>query len=461
MKNYTLNKTLEVKYSADVVICGGGTAGTFAAIAAAERGNSVIIVEQFGGLGGTATFGLVTPVMHTHIPGDPQCSYIAPKLNERLRNMGAVGGSGRDFDPMALKIALEGMCTEAGVKILFHSFISDVIKEGDELKGIVVSNKSGTYVVEGRIFIDCTGDGDVSVLAGADYTKGNPETGKCQPISLRYIVDGVDIPALGELLLSEVARTGVNNACSYDKANNSVYMAVCRAGSWTLAEIFDKAVEAGDLLPEDKWYWQAFCIPGRPTSIAFNNPEFFEDVDGTDAEHLTRAQLEGKQRIYRQLKFYKKYLKGFDNAYIAEIAEMVGIRESRNIVTEYVLTAEDLLTKRKFDDAFCQSNYPIDIHGKTLNCKPVSAGDDGKPWYEIPYGSLVVKGVDNLMVAGRCLGCEFLAQSSLRVQHSCRSSGEAAGIAASMALKENILPRDVDGKAVRAEMEAKGAAYAK
>lgn len=179
MNNYTLTKKLEARYSADVVVCGGGTAGAFAAIAAAERGCKVMIVEQFGGLGGTATYGLVTPVMHTHIPSDPQCSYIVPKLNALMVRLGVTDpATGRYFDPMGLKIALERMCMDAGVEMLFHTFITDVIKEGDTVKGIVVSNKSGTYVVEGKVFIDCTGDGDVSVLAGAEYTKGNPEIGR-------------------------------------------------------------------------------------------------------------------------------------------------------------------------------------------------------------------------------------------------------------------------------------------
>lgn len=462
MNNYTLTKKLEARYSADVVVCGGGTAGAFAAIAAAERGCKVMIVEQFGGLGGTATYGLVTPVMHTHISSDPQCSYIVPKLNALMVRLGVADpATGRYFDPMGLKIALERMCMDAGVEMLFHTFITDVIKEGDTVKGIVVSNKSGTYVVEGKVFIDCTGDGDVSVLAGAEYTKGNPETGKCQPISLRYLVDGVNVPEMGEFLLSETARTGVDSACSYNRDTQDFYMAVCREGAWTLGDLFDKAIAAGDLVPEDRWYWQAFRVPGRPSTVAFNNPEFFEEVDGTDVEHLTHTQLVGKQRIMRQLMFYKKYFKGFENAYIGEIAGMVGIRESRNIVTKYVMTAEDLMKKNKFDDAFCQSNYPIDIHGKTLNCKPVAPNDDGKPWYEIPYGTLVVRGIDNLMVAGRCLGCEFLAQSSLRVQQSVRSSGEAAGIGAAMAVEQSVLPKQIDGRAVRTEMEKLGAVYVK
>ena len=141
---------------------------------------------------------------------------------------------------------------------------------------------------------------------------------------------------------------------------------------------------------------------------------------------------------------------------------MVGIRESRNITTEYVLSAEDLLSRKKFPDMFCQSNYPVDIHGKQLNFnkEKYKDVDDGKPWYEIPFRSLVVKGFDNLLVTGRCLGAEFLAQSSLRVQQSARSSGEAAGIAAVMAIKGNLPLREIDGSAVREIMISKGADYA-
>ena len=140
---------------------------------------------------------------------------------------------------------------------------------------------------------------------------------------------------------------------------------------------------------------------------------------------------------------------------------MVGVRESREIDTDYVLTAEDLFLKRKFDDMFCQSNYPIDVHGEMLsNTLLDKVTDDGKPWYEIPYRCLTVKGFDNLMVAGRCLGAEFAAEASVRVQQSARSSGEAAGIGAAMALRQGVAPREIDGAEIRARMVALGAKYA-
>ncbi|MBP5755632.1 MAG: FAD-dependent oxidoreductase [Clostridia bacterium] len=460
MKTYTIpQKELEVRYSADVVVCGGGTAGVSAARAAADQGCSVIVIEQFGSTGGTSTNGLVTPYMHSGIAGDPDCSYTRKLIAAKMREMGGMEEDGRAFDPMVLRVAGEQLLLEAGVKILYYHFISEVIAKDGVVKGVVCVTKSGSYVIEGREFIDCTGDADVSVLAGAEYTKGNPETGKCQPISLRYIVSGIDKHAFGEFIRSEAARTGIDRGTSYD-GKDHVYAAVTGTGDWTLNDAFDKALAAGDLDVEDKLYWQVFTVPGRKDALAFNNPEFFEDVDGTNVEDLTKAQLEGKRRIYRQLEFYKKYLKGFENAYISEIAPMVGVRESRNVIGKYTMTGIEMLQRKKFADSFSQTNYPIDIHGKELNCKEnVAPVDDGKPWYEIPFGTLVVKDFKNLFVAGRCIGVDFLAESSIRVQSSVRSSGDAAGIGAALACKRGVSSYDIDGVEVRNIMISLGADF--
>ena len=255
MKTFVLpQRELKASYDADVVVCGGGVAGVCAAISAAECGKKAIIIEQFGSLGGSATNGLVTPLMHMHIENDPPCSYTSAKITEKLKKYGAVNDTGRSFDPLALKPALEELCVEAGVKLLYHTFIFDVIKENGAITAVVAANKAGAVAISGKVFIDCTGDGDVSVLAGAEYTKGNPETGKNQPISLRYIVSGVDIPKLGEFFISEVKRTGIANGCSYTPPL-SIYGAVCGDGS-TLSELFKKAIAAGDLTVEDHLYWQ-------------------------------------------------------------------------------------------------------------------------------------------------------------------------------------------------------------
>lgn len=451
--------SLPIFAESDIVVCGGGTAGAFAAKAAADMGKSVIVVEQFGSLGGSATNALVMPLMHSHIPdNNPQCSYIAHIVREKLEALGGCRNGGANFDPLLLKAVLEEICVDAGVKLLFHTFIADTVVENNKVSAIVVANKNGLGLIKAKTFIDATGDGDVCVRAGAEYSKGNPETGKNQPISLRYIVSNVDFEEFGQYILELNARTNNYHGASY--SNGDIYVDCTTSGKGAFSSVFDEAIANGDLTIEDKAYWQGFSVAGRPRCLAFNNPEFFDDVDGTNPDHLTKTQVLGKQAIIRQLKFYKKYFRGFENAYISDVAAMVGIRESRNIITEYVLTAEDLLSRRKFDDMFSQSNYPVDVHGRTLKCeRHDGAADDGKPWYEIPYGTLVVKGFDNLFITGRCLGAEFIAQSSLRIQLCVRASGECAGIAAAMAIDKNIAPRDINGKDVREVMISKGADF--
>lgn len=453
-------KELPLSARADVVVCGGGTAGSFAAIAAAEQGADVLLVEQFGSLGGSATNGLVVPIMSSHIPGDPGNSYLTARVAERLTARGAAEGrNGRHFDPVALSFELETMCAEAGVRLLYHTFIADVLKDGDTVTGLVVANKAGLSRIEGKVFIDATGDGDVSVLAGAAYSGGNPDTGKNQPVSLRYIVDGVDKAALGEFALAHQVGMEPSPRLATYRPPDHFYAAVTSHAVWGFTDIFKQAIANGDLTEDDECYWQVFTIPGRHDSLAFNTPEFFDDVDATDPEQMTRIQTRGKVAIARQMRFYKKYLKGFDNAYVSSVATMVGVRESRNILCDHVLTAEELLRHEKFEDAIAQSAYPVDIHGKKLYCV-AHGGDEEKPYYEIPYRALLVRGVENLLVAGRCLGADFIAQSSLRVQLSARASGEAAGIGAAMALRAGVTPREVHGQDVRREMMVRGGIFA-
>lgn len=452
---------LPVADHADVVVCGGGAAGAFAAIAAAREGKDVLLIEQLGMLGGSATAALVTPVMHSGIDGDPPCSSISDQVRDRLYARGACSADGRSFDPLQLKIVLEELCADAGVRILYHTFIPHTVVNGANVDSVVIANKSGLGRITGGMFIDCTGDGDVCVHAGAQYTKGAPDTGINQPMSLRYIVDGIDMRALRGFFDGEKRKTGVNIGASVSEDGLTMYAACVKNKPYTLTQVFEQAIANGDLLEEDHLYWQAFHVPGRPGSMAVNSPEFFVNIDGTSPHDLTLAQTEGKQRILRQMAFYKRYFKGFDNAFIADISVLVGVRESREIVTDYVLTADDLFGKRKHPDMFCQSNYPIDVHGRALsNTYLTDPAQDGKPWYDISMRSLYVQGFDNLLVAGRCLGAEFAAQASVRVQQSARSSGEAAGIAAALALTRGIAPRALPADAVRARMIEHGARYA-
>ena len=191
MDRQTLTQ-LPVSHRADIVVCGAGVAGAFAAIAAAREGM----------------------VMHSGIEGDPACSYLSAELRDRLRIAGGCDESGRSFDPMLLKIVLEQMLADAGVRLLYYTFVPDAIVEEGRVTSAVIANKDGLSRIEGRMFIDCTGDGDLCVRAGAGFRKGNPKTGVNQPMSLRYVVDGVDTLALRTLFQEVKARTGVASSRS-------------------------------------------------------------------------------------------------------------------------------------------------------------------------------------------------------------------------------------------------------
>ena len=437
-------------YQADVVVCGAGTAGAVAAIAAADAGASVILIEQFGAAGGTSTLGLVTPLMHTGIEGNPQGSYVAKEIIARMAEVGAVCERGSSFfDPMMLTVILDEMFLERKIQVLYHTTVVGAEKGEGHLEKIIVYNKSGFAEVKANHkFVDATADCDVVAHAGLPFLQGDEETHRNQPCSLRYVLENVDVDAFWQYL--EEKRNRPNGEILPRPKNFDDGLGLT-SEKHALFNVFVEAVEKGDLTRDDHAYWQFFTVPGRPDCLAFNCPEFFDVPDVTDAEQLSRVQMEGKLRVMRFLRFYKKYFKGFENATVSTIAPMVGIRESRRAVTEHVLTAGEAIRWQKFDDAVVRSNYPVDVHGYMLRNEYIEGEKDSLPYYEIPFRALVVKGMDNLLVAGRCIGTEFVAQASVRIIPTCRALGEAAGIAAAL--------NTLDGKVVRAEMAKKGAEY--
>ena len=437
------------EYTYDVVVLGAGTAGAVAALAAADFGAKVLVVEQFGGAGGSGSLGLVTPLMSPGIPAKPQCSYIGSEIIARLQKENASDGDKKCFfDPMMLSVVLEEMLFERGVTMLYHTMVTGVDVENGHITGIRVCNISGNGVVRAaKRYIDATGDAVVCDFAGLPTLHGDEETHKNQPCSLRYMIGGIDTDRFWRFLSETRGKPDAPRPENYEDA------VTLGRREWTLGPLFQNAVDAGDLSMDDALYWQFFTVPGRKDVIAFNCPEFFDIDDITSAESQSWVQVQGKIRILRYLRFYRKYLPGFENAHITQISAMVGIREGRRAVTEYVLTTEDAFCWRKFDDAIAQSNYPVDVHGRDLrNHALARREDEPRKYYEIPLRSLIVKGVDNLLVAGRNLGAEFVAQSSVRIIPTCRALGEAAGIAAALGTN--------DGRLVRAEMLKKGAEFA-
>jgi hypothetical protein len=452
-------ESLKVISEVDVLVLGGGTAGTVAAISAAREKVKTLVVEQFGFLGGTQTAALVTPMMPNQIEQEPLNRGIDWEINSRMMETGESGrwpdGNMGWFNPEMLKIVLEQMVVEAGADILYYTMFEDSIMDGNDIRGVTVLNKGGRGTILARRVVDATGDADVAFGAGAPFFSGDEKTFTNQPFSIRFSAGGVDLNRFISFLES-LGRAEV----TLDPQGSTtplIHTAMVWGRNFPLEPVFRKAVEDGVLLETDGNYFQAFTVAGRHGELFFNCPRITLQVDGTNPSHLTRAQILGRQAILRYLAFVRKYFPGCEHASITSIAPMVGVRESRRIDGEYFLTVDDILSAKKFQDAIARSNYPIDVHssddrsGMKLQHLPPGT------YYEIPYRCIVPKKVENLLVPGRCLSASFEAQGSVRIQTNCRAMGEAAGLASSMSLERSISPRQVNGSDLRQALRQKGA----
>lgn len=441
-----------VSAEVEVLVVGGGTAGAVAGIAAARAGKKTLIVEQFGFLGGSPSAALVTPVMVNAVDGKELNTGIHMELLDRLSGAGDAGSgpwfANHWFNPEAVKYVLEEMALEAGARMLYHSVFSSPVMEGKTLGGVIVENKSGRQAIVAERTIDCTADADVAHRAGVPCKCGRDEDGVNQAMSLRFQMGNVDLARLGEFL------TELNPAKPKSPPLLEDAM-VWGWGKWGLKALFERAVSDGVLEYSDGNYFQMFSMPGRPGEMAFNCPRISDRVKGHEVADLTNAQIEGRQKIRRLVRFLRGYVGGFEQAYISLTAPMVGVRESRRIVGEYVLQASDWQDACKFADGIARNRYPIDIHspsGAGVDLKPIPEGE----YHEIPYRSLVPLEVENLLVAGRCISASFVAQSSIRVQDNCRAMGQAAGVAAAMSLEQKLSPRKLDGVALRKRLIEQG-----
>jgi hypothetical protein len=409
----------------DVIVCGGGTAGATAAIKAGRLGAKTLVVERYGTLGGSQTHGWVTPLMPNQI-GDHQLSrglnldILAEQFKVQPFESEHPHGASW-YDPTALGLVLDRLADAAGVTCLFDACITRAQREGRRLSAVDVATRGGSITLRGKTFIDCTGDADLSRLAGAELMSGNDE-GVHQPMSLRFAMGNVDFDRLRKFAAPYLIW-------------NKEHVIECGCSEATkspIAELVAKAVRDGVLEEGDLGYFQFFTMNGRPGELAFNTPRV-ADVDPLDPFAISRGYQIGRSKVFRIAEFMRRYWEGCEDAYVSVIAPMMGIRESRRVVGEYVLTEDDHQAGRKFDDVVARNRYPVDIHLKDggTDCRTFPPGQ----WQDIPYRCLVVKGFDNLWVGGRCVSSTFVAQSSLRIIPVCRATGEAAGAAAALAVR--------------------------
>lgn len=440
----------------DVLVVGGGPAGIGAALGAARAGARVVLAERFGFLGGNATAALVMPLMsfHTqrpvfqkagltnllpddHGPGHPVIAGALKELTQRLVGAGGAlapslaTGYVVPFDPEMFKLVALEMLDEAGVELLFHALASGLA--GPCVRdGVVFETKSGPVVIKARAVVDCSGDSDVAARAGAPFEIGRDPDGLVQPMTLMF--------RMGEFARSAFA--------AYVKEHPDQWRGV--HGLW---ELVRRASEAGelDLAREDILF---FATP-HEDEVSVNSTRVTR-VLGTDVWDLTYAEMESRRQMRQVVRFLQRYVPGFENAYALQSGVTIGVRETRRIIGAYCLTAEDLLEARKFEDVIARGTYPVDIHnpeGKGTVLKRIPPGEA----YDIPLRCLLPEGVEDLLVAGRGISGTHEAHSSFRVMPISVATGQAAGVCAAVAARENRSPRALAAARVQQELVRQGA----
>ncbi|HUV08878.1 MAG TPA: FAD-dependent oxidoreductase, partial [Spirochaetia bacterium] len=438
METEALAAQVPVVADVDVLVVGGGPAGIAAALAAAKNGSKTLIVEQNGYLGGMATAGMVQPIM-TAYDREGETQIVKGLFDEFVLEMEKMGGAihpskvhqpspyasyapfGHDhvtpFDPEIFKIVAFRMMRRYGIVLKLHSVFIQPLMNDKSVRGAIIFNKSGFEAVRSAVTVDCTGDADVCRKSGCRTVKGREKDGLMQPVSLFFRVRNVDEKKVDEYM----------RAHPYPEYKHG----------W--ADQVRKAKEAGEL-PSNKS--RMFLVKTLIPGIWACNASRLHNIDSTNADDLTRAQETLREQVLKLVGFFNKYIPGFEKVELLDMANSVGVRESCRIVGEHVLSLDDINNGTVFDDAVALGSFWIDIHGLK--------GDDdvfakpGKSWYQIPYRSLVPLEIDNLLAAGRCLSATHEAAASARVMTPCFATGQAAGTAAALAVKNGIPPRKVD-----------------
>lgn len=442
---------IEKTYDADVLVIGGGPAGFGAAIAASRNGAKTILIDRYSTLGGMATVGLVGPFM-TCYDNDCKEQIVKGIFDELCRKTEAVGGAIHPsritgmgpynsfyirshehvtpFFSESLAVVMDEMTRDAGVKVLFNTQFVDAITKDGHIEYAIVLMKEGLVAIKAQYYIDCTGDADVSFKAGVPCIYGNGD--EANPSSLFFEVDNVD----DDEYCAELEE-------NKDKLDN--HMGNCyswridegkKNGEWTIQKN-----EIGMYRQPQKGRWKV-------------NTTRMANVDSCDTEQVSEAMMEGRRQVQEILSFMRKNIPGCKNVQLVQVAQTLGIRESRHVKCLYELTVEDVLHTARFYDAICTFAYAIDVHLSQGGGVEFTCVDK---YYTIPYRSLVPQNCLNLFVAGRCIGGTSEAAASFRVMPACVATGQAAGTAAAIALKKNVANKDVPVEELVSTLKKQGA----
>lgn len=421
---------------ADVVVCGAGSAGLGASLAAARAGVKVALVERWPFFGGNATAASLGSICGLYIRGDDGFEYLSNGIAREWGEGLAAAGCGlgpipyketavMPYVPWGYKrLADKLVAAEETITPLLHSFISGVVMSGRAIEAVVIATKQGPKAIRGRVFIDATGDADIVFHAGAPWEMG--ESGRLQYPSMQFLMQNVDLQAAMQaglgLLAEKIASAYADGTYELTRAGGAV-IPTMRPGE----------------------------IVGAMTRIA---KEDGSPPDGTDVFDLTAAELRGRSVAEEAARFLVAEMPGFSSAFIQDTATTLGVRETRHAVGDHVLTFDEAVSASKFDDGVAASAWPFEFHTQGAETRWEFLPD--RDWFEIPYRSLLASNLDNVLVAGRCISATHEALASSRVTGTCMAIGEAAGVAAAAAIAGDISPRDVDAELLRADLVSRG-----
>ena len=422
----------------DVIIVGGGASGCAAAYISGKLGLKTLLMEKSGVLGGSMTAGLVVPAMKS---SDNQINteFYTDLISEMKKFGGQITYQNNPgwFNPELLKIALDTLMAKSNVDVLFNTVITNINTNNNNIKSININSELlSTYnyslytnnlsiaqailsePIETRYVVDSTGNAEIFKILNCNFFGNEKET---QPFSLRFLMSGIDLNTFSKWLLDYDKD---RNVSTVEVIDGSIHLSTActwdSSTQWALAPLFEDAVKSRVLNDSDRNYFQVFSIPGMPDTLAFNCPRIVSTDGDISIMNTSKALMEGRKAIFRLSKFCKLYFPGFENAYISNISDFLGIRVSRRIKGRYIYKMDDIIKGKKFSHPIAVANYPIDIHSKNKDSSTLKKVQD----YQIPIEACMSEDFDNLYAVGRCISADFMAQGAIRVQPTCFSMGE-------------------------------------
>ena len=411
----------------DVIVIGGGPGGVPAAVAAARNGARVLLIESYGFLGGMATAALVMPYMKYSAGGRIIVRGLFEEFQDMMEENGGVKRKKtRDEDQIWLntfptdledrahiddepmKHLLDRFVLESGVQPLLHTRAIGVLTDSGRIRAVRVFHKGGVEDLSAEVFIDSTGDGDIGAWSGAPVEIGRPADNGCQPMTTCFRMANVDMDRMPDG--KEVNR------------------------------LFDQAKKRGEITNPRENVLKFYTM--HPDVMHFNSTRVISKSP-LNGWSLSEAEIEGRRQVDELVRFLKKHVSGYENAYLMKSGAQIGIRESRRIMGRYALTSDDVITGRKFDDGIACGSYAIDIHNPSGTGTKMVYLDEGI-YYHIPYRCIIPDNVDNLLIASRCVSSTHEAHSSLRVMPTVWAIGQAGGTAAALSVKDSVKPGDLD-----------------